>query len=176
MVMIHLKDRKDYLLVILALGLTVLFIFLAIYFTFSEMGRREEPELQPQPQSEAKTRPNINYAPNSLGKAHVKLTSRIPLSPSDVSAKNNLIAASENGIINETSQYSIEYISAFDHMEVTLLTTSIDEAKTQAETYLKNAGLSQNGLCNLPVIFSVEYSVRKKLPDNTVFNPLPNGC
>jgi hypothetical protein len=175
--MIHLKDRKDYAIAILSIIIIVVFLIITIFITLKETAVNEERGTrQQQPTGQPQTRPNVNYAPNSLGKAFIKLTSRTPLSPSDLSAKTSIINRSSNGLINQTEQYRIEYISAFDDIEVEILTTDIDNAKLQAEAYLKNSGLSQNGLCNLPVLFTLEYSIREKLSPGTVFNPLAAGC
>lgn len=171
-----LTRNRDYLFLIVAVALIILFVVLAIIVTFGEIGSGQKPIIQPTNVSE--TRPKVKYEQGSLGKSLIKLTSRTPLSPSDTSTKQKLIdiASANSGLIDKTKLYSIEYIRAIDDIEVEILTTDIDQAKTQAVDYLKTQGLSDQGMCNLPVRFYLNYVVTKEISPSVVFNPLPPGC
>lgn len=168
-----LTRKQDYIFIIFAVVLIIAFVIVAIIVTFGEIGSGKKPA----PIQTTKTSPRIKYESGSLGKALVKLTTRTPLSPSDQAVKDRLLnQAGEGGVINKTNNYSIEYIRAMDDIEVEILTTNIDQAKTEAQSYLKSQGFSSQGLCNLPVRFYLNYVVTKKLPKDTVFNPLAEGC
>ncbi|MBP9716404.1 MAG: hypothetical protein KBD51_00520 [Candidatus Levybacteria bacterium] len=171
-----LNRRRDYVFLILAVALIAIFVILAIVVTFGEIGSGPKKSIQPSGESE--TAPRVKYESGSLGKSLIKLTSRTPLSPADQSAKERLISISEgnSGLISESTNYSIEYIRAMDDIEVEILTTDIDLAKTEATIFLKNQGLSDQGLCNLPVRFYLSYVVTKEIPSTMTFNPLPPGC
>ncbi len=175
-----LSRKRDYMFIIFAVVLVVIFIILAIISTFSEIGPKAKitPQIPVTSKEAPETAPRIKYKSGSLGKSLIKLTSRIPLSPDDQATKEKLIniASRNSGFINKTSNYSIDYVRSIDDIEVEILTTNISLAKTEATSYLKEQGLSNQGMCNLPVRFYLNYVVTKELPENTVFNPLPSDC
>lgn len=171
-----LTRNRDYLFLLFSLILIIVFVILAITLTLGEIGTIT-PTQAPSTNTSS-TSPRIEYEKGSLGKSLVKLTTRIPLSTSDIAAKERLadIASANKGLIYSTNNYSIEYIRAMDDIEVEILTVNIDQAKNEAIQYLNNQGLSDLGVCNLPVRFYLSYVITKELPDKTIFNPLPPGC
>lgn len=172
--MLKLKEKQDYLIIAVAIVITVIFVFLAIFITLREIS---SPQKTPIPQAFPRTNPRLNYAPGTLGKAFVKLTSRTPLSPQDQEAKDKLLNnLDSSGVINKTSSYSMKYVKSMDDIEIEILTENVELIKTEAENYLLSQGFSQNGLCNLPVRFYIGTAVRKKLPEWFLFNPLTKGC
>lgn len=168
-----LKSNRDYLVLLLAAVLTVIFIILAIIITIGEVKSPGKPQAPPQ----TNTVESVKYKAGSLGKAFDKLTNRVPLSTSDQIAKNKLISqAGKSGIIKKTESYSIEYVAPMDDFEIEILSTNIEAVKKEAESYLKSQGFSKEGLCDLPVRFYLNFNVRSSLPQGTVFNPLTEGC
>jgi len=171
-----LKSNKDYLILAVAFLLIILFVLLAIYFTQRELGGPKLPAGEIS--TPAQTVPRIKYKPGTLGRAFDKLVNRVPLSPADQAAKERILAPfnGSSGIIRKTDDYVIEYVKSMDDFEIEILTTNIEDVKRVAEAYLKSQGFSNEGLCNLPVRFYLNYELREKLPSSVIFNPLPQGC
>ncbi|HEV2340098.1 MAG TPA: hypothetical protein VGT05_05105 [Patescibacteria group bacterium] len=100
------------------------------------------------------------------------------LSQQDIQVKNNLInSLSENSdLLKSTDTFRAEYIATFDEIMVTITSTNILQAKNDTVNWLEGQGISFTGICNFPVIFTLDGSVRDQLPKPFVFNPLPDGC
>lgn len=172
--------KRNLMFVILAIVLVTIFIFLATIFTLSDInpGSTSQPNTSISTTKKTSSEFKIKYEKGSLGKSLLKLTTRIPLSQDDLDIKNKLVerSNSNNGLIFLDTNYSIEYVSAIDDIEIEILTTDVEKAKAEALNYLKKQGLSDKGICNLPVRFYPGYIIRKKLPSSFVFNPLPPDC
>ena len=77
----------------------------------------------------------------------------------------------------KTDEYEISYISAADVFLSELYSKNIDLAKDKAVAWLKDKGLSNTGICNLPVVFYLNSKTADELKDSvTNFNPLPSYC
>ncbi len=128
-----------------------------------------------------KTNPPIDYSPSQTNKLIEKLTNRTQLSSNDLTAKEKIILlipqGQVSGIVYRSSTIQIEYINAADEIQVEILTIDIAQAKNDAGVWLKSQGLTQEGICNLPVVFYLNRGVANTLMDsNIIFNPLAEGC
>lgn len=170
-----LTKKQDYIILIFAGLLIIVFVLITLILTFNELGvggKRPAPLTQQSTQ----TKPRVKYQGGSLGKALARLTTRVPLSPSDQEIKQRLISQFPNGQINRTGMYSLEYVEGMNDFEVEILTTNVEQAKKEAENYLRGKGFSQDALCNLPVRFYLNSSVAKQIPKDFIFNPLAESC
>src|SRR6185437_2512473 len=103
---------------------------------------------------------------------------RIPLSQNDVDAKNrilqNLPSTQNYGPVYSSNNIDIEYLDLFDAY---ILTVDVASAKKEAENWFKQEGMSQQGICDLPLGFILDSNTANLLQNtNFVFNPLPDGC
>ncbi len=103
------------------------------------------------------------------------------LSPEDIAAKKKMVAlipaGEESGVIIESDTVRIEYIHTPDIFQVEILTTDIPQAKKNANALFRKFGMSQKGVCYLPVQFYLNYEVSRQLGEQKKsFSPLPLGC
>ncbi len=106
---------------------------------------------------------------------------RRTLSESDASTKKQILALlppeEDSGVLYQTPTISIEYVHEPDLFQVEILTEDIPAAKNEATTWFKAKGMSQEGICLLPVQFYLNYDVANELKKtNITFNPLSDGC
>ncbi|MGH7203960.1 MAG: hypothetical protein ACREHC_05950 [Candidatus Levyibacteriota bacterium] len=105
---------------------------------------------------------------------------RRPLSQSDIAAKKKIVASlpsTDNaGNIYHSSNINIDYTESVDLFQVEILTTAVDSAEQEAVNYFIQQGMSQQGICNLPVSFYLNFEIKKNIPTTTPFSPLAPGC
>jgi hypothetical protein len=111
-----------------------------------------------------------------------KIEHRQQLSPSDISALNKMLSTfipdKETGTIYKNHAIQIEYLKTSNLFQVEILNKDIEQAKSEANTWFRQQGMSQEGVCNYPVQFYLNYDLKQQLPKEQVagFNPLPPGC
>lgn len=106
---------------------------------------------------------------------------RTPLSQADIQAKNQilkLLPSGQNyGTVYSSNNIDIEYVQSLDLFDVNILTPNVASAKKEAENWFKKQGMSQQGICNLPLGFYLSPAVANLLQNtNFIFSPLPDGC
>lgn len=144
---------------------------------------------QPTPSAIPSVIPNNNNAekPGSVfdSKAQDRLLEKVQnreaLSQSDELAKNKILSllpsGKKSGVVYQSSNIIIEYVSSANVFQVEILTKDFEKAKKEGASWLKSQGLSQEGICNYPVEFYLNYEVLNALRGSTIqFNPLTEGC
>jgi hypothetical protein len=161
---------QDKIVIGLALILVII-IFTIIFVSFtsetSQQSQQTTSTLSPTPFA---SQNQINYVKNSIA-----------LSKSDSIAKTKLLSLLPTGdvpgIIYQSSDFSIEYISSADMFLVEIQTANIQSAKDEANGWFLTHGMSQKGICTLPVEFYLSPNVVIQLKNsNFTFNPLPDEC
>ena len=105
-----------------------------------------------------------------------------PLSQADEQAKkslliNSLDGVNQSGIVYKSSQVQIEYVASANGFQAEILTSQIASAKTETETWFRSEGISQRGICDLPLLFYLSADVKADLPTNdSQVSLLPDGC
>jgi hypothetical protein len=120
------------------------------------------------------------FVSGSLNEDFNRITHRQPLSDSDQNSRANLleIVNGKSGVLKQTPGYKIEYVAAADDVEVTINAADADNAKKEVERWFtQDQGLSQAGVCNLPVVFGLGIEPSQEFINSpTKFNPIPDGC
>lgn len=119
------------------------------------------------------------YSPGQLKKDYDRINNKKTLSERDSSVREQLVSKADDksGIITENTQFKLEYISSPNLFMVEVRSSDPEFGKDAAEIYLKNQGLSEQGLCNLPIIFYLSQSVQNDLlSKGETFNPIPEEC
>jgi hypothetical protein len=101
------------------------------------------------------------------------------LEPNDEAVRNTLLAPLNGfaGNIYNSSNVTIFYLPSIKEFGAKITTTNIDSAKKEAVDWFRSKGISQQGLCHLPLEFYMSYDAQKYLElHNVVFDPLPPGC
>lgn len=119
------------------------------------------------------------YKEGSLEENYQRIINKKQLSPEELNAKQRLIAPLEggSGTIATTTDFMVEYLKTPQYFMVQILSNDIESAKKKAQKWFNDQGISNQGVCNLPVIFYFSESVSNYLISNNLqFNPTPEGC
>lgn len=112
-----------------------------------------------------------------------KMQNRETLSSKDTDARDKILSMLQNedsGVVYRSKNIIIEYVTGPDLFQVEILTTDVEQAKLEASIWFAAQGMSENGMCNLPIMFYINSEIREKFRESTkegyVFSPLPKGC
>ncbi len=122
---------------------------------------------------------SVVYDTVKLNKDFERIINKAGLSEQDKKVRQELInsVSDKSGLINTNQLYSIEYVKSPDSFMVEILSTDVEAAKKSAASWFKQKGISGQGICNLPVVFYLNDSVKSYLQQNNqTFNPLPEEC
>lgn len=125
--------------------------------------------------------PPVSYDTDATDKIIEKVQNRQQLSEVDRLAKQKILshlpANETSGYVYQSPLIRIEYLQAPDAFLIEIMTTNISKAKAEANVWLRAQGLSQKGICTIPISFYLNWEVAQRLRDtNIIFNPLPNSC
>jgi flagellar basal body-associated protein FliL len=197
---INMKRKKeDYIILGLAiiLALVVLGIAIALFYNQKDQSKPIQKVLtipSPVPTSpenlptttvvpdveEQSTKPLVEYDKKDSDILLDLVESRKTLSDKDVQAKAKILSLfteDQSGYVYQTERVYIEYVNSADAFVVEIRTSDIDQAKAEAVLWLQTQGMTQDGICNYPIQFYLNYDVAQYLRDsNIIFSPLPNNC
>jgi hypothetical protein len=126
-----------------------------------------------------RTSVSIKYNEASQGKIIEKLLRPPILTNNDALIRNSLLVPLNGsaGDIYTTPDVTVSYLPAIKEFQGEIKTASIDLAKKEAIDWLRTQGMSQQGICNLPLEFFLNNDVinNPKL-QNITFDSLPPGC
>lgn len=109
------------------------------------------------------------------------LRDRPALSKKDKDAKEKIVNMLANekrvGYTKVYRDFHIGYLKTGDSFLVGIRGIDTQKAKYWATMWFKLNGISDQGLCRLPVIFYIESGILSQIqPFNIEFNPLPDNC
>lgn len=171
------NKQKIYIgIVVLALIIIVTFLLSSnlLHRSLFKTGGDITPTLNPN----AQTNPPVAYNQQGAKSILNKIEKKQYLSPTDSTIKNRLIAATNSeGVVYKTNDFRVDYVKAADEFQVEILTTDTANAKKLANEWLRSKGLSQQGICNLPILFYLNFDIANQLRGKGIeFNPTPDGC
>ena len=175
-----MKERNAIIIVFTLVLLFIPLVFLIIVIP-SEKEKSLSSSSPPTPTLGSR---NMIVTPGSENKQNEFLEyvkNRKSLSESDAAVKKQILtllpSEEDSGVLHQTPAISIEYIHEPDLFQVEILTTDIQSAKKEANTWFREKGMSQEGICYLPVQFYINYAVAKTIPNAAdTFNPLAPDC
>ncbi len=180
-----METKQKY--IYLGLGVVILAIYgvilLVIFFGKSNSGLLQTstsptPIPSPTPLG-AQTKPPLSYDQKSVDRLSQLLKERTAISPSGSAIRASLAQSlgSKSGVLQKTSEYTLRYIQAADVFQAEITTINIAQAKLLATAYLKAKGLSQDGICHLPLVFYLSKKTAVALSGKALtFSPIPEGC
>lgn len=184
-----LKGQRQYYFVI-ALGvILVIVIFLIVIISFQGNTANTLPPTTPTSTPIPSYSPTVTHTNPDLHNLNIKAASnlvtreeaRTPLSQSDMQSKAHilqLLPQGQNyGTVYASKNINIYYVQSLDLFDVDILTIDVASAKQEAENWFKQQGMSQQGICDLPLGFYLSGDSANILDNgNFIFNPLPDGC
>jgi hypothetical protein len=82
-----------------------------------------------------------------------------------------------SGVVYESKRVRVEYIQSVNRFNAEILTPNTSQTKQEVSTWFQNNGISQQGLCSLPLIFHLGMDIENQMGESAkTFNPLPDGC
>jgi hypothetical protein len=170
------------------IGIIIAVFVLIIIIIFSFMNPRSQtpnpnntaiPTNVPLNNPSQPTTPVIKLNEASEWKLAEMLMSPPTLSASDESVKNAILAPLNGfaGNLHTTPNVTVFYLPSIKEFGAKIETTNIALAKKEAVDWLTSKGMSQQGVCHLPLEFYLNYDAQNNLrSQNVVFDPLPPGC
>ncbi len=183
------RRKEDIVIVILGLVLVII-MFTILFLSFTtkqnvpvqQLTQRSLPTATATPTTPSRSvGPPLAYDVTASQKLLDYFNNRRTLSSQDIAAKTTILSllpsGEKSGVVYQTADFKIEYIHSADMFLIEILTPNIQMAKNEAETWLKEQGVSQRGICILPVEFYMNYNIANQLrQQNIIFSPLPDGC
>lgn len=167
-----MKNFESYAVFIFAGILLIIVLGIALVLGQSSNNKPEPVLISPTP-----FKSNLPYEKESGDRLADVLVNRKPLSSNDQVAKDALLTNANPDSIYKTANMNISYVADLGLFESEILSTNIQKAKDETKRWFLSKGISEAGICNIPVTFTLSPDVESRLPDNTEpFNPLPPGC
>jgi hypothetical protein len=106
---------------------------------------------------------------------------RRELSTTDIQAKDkmlqDLFAKEPSGYVYQSERVGIKYLNPDDVFIAEITTTNMDGAKKEAVDWLLSKGFSHDGICKIPLEFTLSSDVIQKLSgSHIIFSPRAPGC
>lgn len=179
------RRKEDYLLIMFA----VILVTIVGIITFAAFQQANTPQPQPfVPQitppptfPPRQTKPPVTYDSTAQANLLDKVLNRQQLGDNDATAKQSILAllpqGQDSGILYSSENVQIDYIHGPDLFQGEILTINIAQAKAEAVTWFLNRGMSQEGICKLPLMFYLNWNVANLLRDTHItFSPLASHC
>lgn len=102
-----------------------------------------------------------------------------PSIPSDREVRATLVASvnGASGIVYQSPLVKISYVKTPDDFESEIFGDNIAASKEDAVTWLKSKGLTEEGICKLPIFFYLSPQTRSEIKKTgETFNPIPDFC
>jgi hypothetical protein len=176
------RKKEDYILIAFTVILLVIVITIAVFSLIAQPATQKPTPSPTPPQNDVQTSimPTVSYDSNAGGRMADKIINRKQLSPADATAKetilNTILYGHNSGVVYESPEVRVEYVESGNIFMAEILSTNISKAKAEATVWFSSQGLSQEAICNLPLMFYLNIEVKNSLPENTLFSPLPEGC
>jgi hypothetical protein len=181
------RRKEDYLLI----GFAIVLITIVGIITLVALQQGNSPtqpqQIAPSPAFSptiaptAQTNPPVSYDTQAQKKLLNNVLNRQQLITTDTTAKQQILTllpqGQDSGTLYSSENVQIEYIHGPDLFQAEILTTNIVEAKTEATAWFRKQGMSQEGICKLPLMFYLNWNVANLLRDTHItFSPLPSNC
>jgi len=168
--------RNNLLIILLSI---ILLVGVAV-FVFLSFNKNHAPHTLITKETQEIT-PPVAYNDSSMNNIVDKANNKPLLSRSDTEAKATIIKTGlqgkRYGVLYETPNVRIDYTTSADMLQAKILSTDFVAAKREGNTWFLSRGLSQQGICDLPVLYYLNWDIAQSLKDkNIIFNPLSPGC
>lgn len=170
----------------IAILLSVLIVILAVMLGAKAIFSPLKPASAPPPSVATSSMPQIPFPANSSSinskefeEDFQRIENRKPLESKDAVVKQSFITSlrGESGILTDTDPFRIEYVKSGGYFMVEIKVEDVTSAKLAAENWFKEKGLSNKGICNLPVVFYLNSEINYKFKQQNIkFDPRPDGC
>jgi len=174
--------KQDYFVIIFA-AILVVIVFSIVYISLTTKPPAQTTN-NPPIQNPTITQPDnlpIQYDNAAEDRLFQKINNRPTLTPADQQQKgdtlNTILHGFNSGVLYETDDVRVEYVQSADVFMAEIKTQNLIKAKVDANTWFLHQGFSQEGICNLPLMFYLDPQVSDELQgEDVIFSPLPPSC
>lgn len=121
----------------------------------------------------------INYEKGTQVKLFEKLTGERNLAGADLQARSKITSSlpEKSGTLLTTSNVRLDYLSTPDFFQAEILSADAALAKKETVGWLLSQGISQAGICELPIMFFLGQTPAEEfIKSRNTFSPLAPGC
>lgn len=170
---------------IITIGI-VIFVLILIGITFLESLKNKDGTLQNKPQTNQPINSRNNTTQSlkidsggSKSLLSVVKNRPTPILSSDSTLRKKLVDSlgGNSGIIFSNENYQLEYFKSPNSFEAKIINMNTSFSKNQVVEYLKSQGFSEDGICKLPLMFTLSPEVSEYLKSTgATFSPVPEFC
>jgi hypothetical protein len=179
------KNKLDYVGIGFAVVLLLIVFGIAAAATLQNNAINNAPTPTPPFIQPTRAMPNpvplVPYDEEAEVRLIEKIRNRPKLSSTDAKSRETLLITTlkgyNSGVAFETTNVRVEYIKSLDLFMAEIKTINISQAKAEANIWLRSKNLSQQGICDLPIMFILSGHVSQALDnEDIIFSPLADGC
>lgn len=122
---------------------------------------------------------NPTYDTSAAQKMLELLKEKPTPSATDAQIRDSITNTLTNGVstVFETALVRVDYVKGPNDFEGEILTADIESAKQQAIGFFRGKGMTNDGICKLPLVFFPSVLIRQEIAQsNMSFSPLPDFC
>ncbi len=175
-------NRKLFILIALLAGILIL-LTLALNSGSKKTSQptTQIPVYSPVPSSQPASNEPVNtgYSIDGLDKNAQRIAAHTPLSPDDQAAFTKITASLDgnSNILVTAGNFQVKYVNPPNEFLVEVTSNNADQAKRDFQSWLKQAGFTDQGICHLPYVIYLSSEVKTYYQQNNLqFNPMPEGC
>lgn len=167
-------------IIVVAIGI-IIFILLLIGITFLESLKTKRAVTEtttPSPVTSSSSYKKI-YKPNEAQKILENAINKPTLPPNDLAIRNSIVATLPQPVttIFKTDLVEVRYVKGPNDFEGKITSVRVNEAKNQVITFFRDKGLSNEGICNLPLVFYPSLEIKTQFEqEGKTFTFLPDFC
>lgn len=172
--------QKDHIILLIT-SFVCLIVFLAlifiIFFRASTTQFQEAPRQTIEPNHSSES--TLKFQSGTSGKLYDELTSERDLTAEDESKRALIISeiGNKSGTLYSSSNVLLGYLLSPDYFQAEITTTDVESAKKEAVDWFLSKGVSESGICSLPIMFMLDEKTSSYFIDQKLnFNPLAPGC
>lgn len=172
-----IKRDKLILLVTAALSVAgfVVLVFIVVFRSSSTPAKQQEPITEVNRPADS----IINYESGTQSRLFKLLTEERSLRETDLKARGKITSSmpEKSGTLLLSQRVRLDYLATPDFFQAEILTTDIASAKKEVIDWLLSHGISQSGICKLPIMFFLgQEPTDEFVKSRQTFSPLAPGC
>lgn len=179
-----MTKTQKYLYIAFGSAIFLIYVVLAVYLVRGGSSKEQEanfvtPTPIPTSSSQVFKKSSLTYDRGAVKKLQETLKAREPLSENDKTVKTRITSPfiKKGGVVVTLSKARIDYVKTADLFQGEITSVDIEGAKNEVVDWFSKKGISQDGICHLPLMFYLSENVSRQLRgENILFSPIPDGC
>ncbi len=166
-------------ILVIILGV-IMFMLILLGVTFLEsLKKKNEPKAKTPSPTAVKINTRKVISNDSAKKALEIAMEKPTLKQKDLFIKNSIASKLTEpvSVVYQTDLVQVKYVKGPNDFEAKITSTQVEEAKNQTIQYFRGQGLSNDGICKLPLVFYPSIEIKEQLAsEGKTFSLLPDFC